>query len=102
MKGYLGESEPVRIITGAEAAMVYIARYGGIDGGHHKQWVLDQVARILMGTPVIVTMARWEGGHEEERYRTGEPSPAYKAWVTDMKAGEDGPETYGYDEGIAP
>ena len=23
--------------------------YGGIDGGHHKQWVIDQMLRALMG-----------------------------------------------------
>ena len=32
-----------------EAAMEFISRYGYIDGGHHKQWVLDQVARVLLG-----------------------------------------------------
>jgi hypothetical protein len=29
--------------------MVYISEYGYIDGAHHKQWVLDQVARSLLG-----------------------------------------------------
>ena len=54
-----------------------IEQYGGIDGAHHKDWLLDQLARILTG----------EG---------------YEAWVVELKSGEDGPETYGYDEGIAP
>jgi hypothetical protein len=31
-----------------DAAMVYISEYGYIDGEHHKQWVLDQVARCLL------------------------------------------------------
>lgn len=54
-----------------------IEQYGGIDGAHHKDWLLDQLARILTG----------EG---------------YEAWVVELKSGEDGPETYSYDEGIAP
>jgi hypothetical protein len=58
-------------------ALKVIERYGGIDGAHHKQWVLDQVVRILTGRK-------------------------YKAWVKEMKAGDDGPETYSWDEGIAP
>lgn len=58
-------------------AMIIIERYGGIDGEHHKTWVIDQVARLLTG---------------------GE----YNRWVIEMKAGEDGPDTYDYDEGIAP
>lgn len=58
-------------------ALVLIERFGGIDGEHHKQWVLDQIARVLTGN-------------------------RYPRWVVEMKAGEDGPNTYSWDEGIAP
>lgn len=101
MNGYLGET-PLKTIGGVEAAIIFISRYGGIDGGHHKQWVLDQVARILLGTPVEVRLAKWDNGEEDERYYLGEPSAEYLAWVAAQKAGEDGPNTYDYDEGIAP
>ncbi|HET7135185.1 MAG TPA: hypothetical protein VFJ25_04640 [Casimicrobiaceae bacterium] len=57
-------------------ALDLIARYGGIDGAHHKQWVLDQIVRIL--------------------------SDDYAEWVREQKDGEDGPDTYDWDEGIAP
>lgn len=60
-----------------DEALEIILRYGGIDGNHHKAWVLDQVVRVL----------------------TGEN---YAQWVTDAKDGEDGPNTYDWDEGIAP
>jgi hypothetical protein len=60
-----------------EAAIELAVRYGGIDGDHHKAWVIDQMVRALAG----------------ERYA---------AIVTEAKAGEDGPDTYGWDEGIAP
>ena len=54
-----------------------IERWGGIDGDHHKLWLLDQVMRVIQGDN-------------------------YKQWVIDLCAGEDGPNTYDYDEGIAP
>lgn len=60
-----------------QAAIDLIVELGGIDGAHHKNWVLDQVVRVLAG----------------DRY-----------WqiVADACDGEDGPDTYSWDEGIAP
>ena len=60
-------------------ALEIIHRYGGIDGEHHKQWVLDQIVRI--------------GTLNEE---------GYMEWVNDYCAGEDGPSTYTWDAGITP
>lgn len=60
-----------------DEALLLIFKYGGIDGAHHKQWVLDQVVRALTGD-------------------------GYAAWVAEAKDGEDGPDTYDWDEGIAP
>lgn len=31
------------------AALDRIDQSGGVDGSHHKQWVLDQVVRLLLG-----------------------------------------------------
>lgn len=70
-------TDPMSAENRISAALEVIERYGGIDGGHHKTWVIDQVARALTG-------------------------PRYEAWVVAMKAGEDGPDTYEWDEGIAP
>lgn len=67
----MGEAERI------EAALEIAVRYGGIDGDHHKAWVIDQMVRVLTG----------------ERY---------EALVAETKAGEDGPETYSWNEGIAP
>lgn len=61
-------------------ALEFIQRYGGTDGGHHKQWVLDQVVRLLLG------------GDGE----------AYRAWRAAHDDGEDGPQTYEWEEGIPP
>ena len=58
-------------------AIEIAVRYGGIDGDHHKAWVIDQMVRVLAGDQYdhIVKLAR---------------------------DGEDGPETYSWDEGVAP
>ncbi len=112
MKGYLGETlleshedTPYEGFTAQDWAMEYIGRYGQIDGGHHKQWVLDQVARILKGTPVILKLARWDNGHREYRITTGEPSKEYLAWVEEMKGEYDEENEcyeYDYETGGAP
>jgi hypothetical protein len=63
--------------SGIDRALEVIASYGSVDGDHHKAWVIDQVARKLTGD-------------------------GYDAWVAGVKAGEDGPETYSWEVGIAP
>ena len=103
MNGYLGEF-PIDItnMTPADWAIYFIGSYGQIEGEHHKAWVLDQVARILHGTTVISTEAKWDNGTVEFRCVTGEPTPEYHQWVSEGRDGEDGPNTYDYDEGVAP
>lgn len=55
-----------------------IARcYGGIDGDHHKAWVIDQMVRAIAGD-------------------------GYPEFIAKATSGEDGPQTYEWDEGIAP
>lgn len=39
--------------TPSDWAMEFVTRYGQIEGSHRRAWVLDQVARILKGTPAI-------------------------------------------------
>jgi hypothetical protein len=60
-----------------DEAIAIAVRYGGIDGDHHKAWVIDQMVRAL-------AWAR------------------YEQIVADAKAGEDGPDTFTWDEGTAP
>lgn len=60
-----------------QEALNMIAQYGGIDGEHHKQWVLDQVVRILTGKE-------------------------YEQWVMRFEERDDALDTYEWDEGIAP
>lgn len=42
-------------------ALEVIAACGGTDGGHHKQWVLDQVVRALTADEYQVWVAAFEG-----------------------------------------
>ena len=102
---YKGETE-ITDLTGTpfegfgvlEWIRYFIDKYGGYDGGHHKDWVLDQVMRISYGTTVVVRKAEWDGeGYYEMNWRTqtGEPSEAYKAYISQFEDGE-------YDCGVAP
>ena len=62
-----------------QSAVALIEEYGGIDGGHHKQWLLDQVMRALL---------------QEQ----------YAAWREeyDNYLDEDGNTYSEWDEGVAP
>lgn len=60
-----------------DAALEVAISFGGIDGAHHKDWVIDQMVRELAGD-------------------------GYAQLIKDACAGEDGPDTYAWEEGIAP
>lgn len=60
-----------------QLALELIASYGQDDAQHHLAWTIDQTVRILAGS-------------------------GYDAWIAQWRDGEDGPETYTWDEGIAP
>jgi hypothetical protein len=75
--GKFGSASRDELACRAARALELIVRFGGIDGAHHKAWVLDQVTRVLT----------------EE---------SYEDLVREARAGEDGPETYSWDEGIPP
>ncbi len=68
---------PICLSERIASAVEIILQYGGIDGSHHKQWLLDQTLRILL----------------EKRY--DEFIEAYC-----KEDGDD--EVYKWDEGIAP
>jgi hypothetical protein len=52
--------------------LTLIEEYGDIDGSHHKQWVLDQILRLVTSD--------------------------YDQWVEDYERGDE----YKWDTGIAP
>ena len=108
MEGYLGEiivdkKDTIYVdYTQKDWALFRICQYGGIDGDHHKDWVLDQVVRILNGTQIIISLASWKNGQTEYRFNLDEPTELYHDWVKEAKSGEDGPDTYSYDVGTPP
>jgi hypothetical protein len=59
------------------AALEVARRYGGIEGAHHKDWVIDQMVRCLTGQK-------------------------YEQFVAEARQGEEGPQSYEWNEGIAP
>lgn len=109
-QNYLGEFDvaikdtPFSDHKPSDWVMYFVERYSQTDGSHHKQWLLDQVARILKGSPVIVKKAKWDNGFEEYRVRLDEPSNKYIHWVNSMIGDTDKNDQreYSYDEGIAP
>jgi hypothetical protein len=58
-------------------AIELAVHHGGVDGGHHRAWVIDQMVRTLAGG-------------------------AYEAVLYHACMGADGPETYSWDCGVAP
>ena len=60
-----------------EKAIDVAYRWSQIDGSHHQAWAIDQMVRALLGDD-------------------------YENWVIEYQAGEDGPDTYEWDCGIAP
>lgn len=71
-------------IDARKEALDIAFEYDGIEGDHHRAWVIDQMVRALTGSD-------------------------YPAWVADFKAGEDGPgklflgcETYEYLDYLEP
>ena len=66
--------------------------------------MLDQIARILKGTPVNIKLAKWGSGETEYRFSTGDSSKEYLEFVKKYKGDidEENCFEYDYDEGIAP
>ena len=82
-------------------ALDFAVRYGGIDGAHHKTWVIDQMVRALTGCPMVEKKFTDATG-KAYKYEVQGESKEYDKLVKEACAGEDGPETYSWDEGIAP
>ena len=62
--------------------------------------MVDQIVRALPGAPIEVLTA--DGKHGPYSFEVQGESDAYSAFVRSAKDGEDGPETYEWDTGIAP
>ncbi len=84
-----------------ESALEIAVKYGGIDGEHHKTWVIDQMVRALTGCPFVTRSYHDAAGLQHFHQVWGE-SDEYHQLVAEACAGEDGPETYSWDVGTGP
>lgn len=84
-----------------EKALSIAVAYGGTDGAHHKDWVIDQMVRALTGCPVKTTLVTSSSSEPYEYQAQGE-SEDYKALVAEACNGEDGPQTYSWETGSPP
>ena len=72
-------TEKPKQTTKDEDILDLIFRFGGVDGVHHKQWLLDQIVMELTG--------------DED---------SYNKWIEEYENDELGIGTYHWDRGIAP
>jgi len=63
---------------GIAAAVSVIEEYGMTDGAHHKQWILDQVLRAILG------------------------AKGYDKWLSTYNATAQSGEWPEWDQGVAP
>lgn len=49
-----------RYMDRIDEAATFAHRYGAIPGDHHKQWVIDQMLRAILGPEYGDFVARWE------------------------------------------
>jgi hypothetical protein len=104
MSNYLGET--IVDISNTEFknykkhdwVLYFISKYGGIDGADHKDWVLDQIARISNNTKLIIKIAKWDNDEQEYRIELDSPSKKYYKWIKDITENDK----YYYKEGVAP
>lgn len=71
------KAERDQLLKNIEVAVNLGLDYGTIDGAHHKMWVIDQMLRALLGNK-------------------------YEQHIKDTCYGDNGPDTYEWDTGIAP
>lgn len=54
-----------------ERAAALALQYGGIDGSHHKQWLIDQMLRTLCGAAYPDVMAVYNSDEEYDSWDEG-------------------------------
>lgn len=85
-----------------EKALAIAVAYGGLEDVHHKDWVIDQMVRALTSCPMEIEHAPSSQGEEGYSFTIQGESQDYKSLVAQACDGEDGPQTYSWETGIAP
>lgn len=84
-----------------DKALMLAVAFGGYDGAHHKDWVIDQMVRALTGCPVEKETIDVTGKPPYVHMQQGE-SQEYKVLIAAACAGDDGPNTYAWETGTPP
>lgn len=84
-----------------EDALAIAVQFGGVDGDHHKAWVIDQMVRALTGCP-LVTITAVDCRGNPYTFESMSDSKEYFDLIRDAKDGNDGPDSYGWNVGVAP
>lgn len=87
----------LRILAAADLAK----NYGQVDGSHHKMWVIDQMVRALLDCPTV-EKTKPDCFGVPMTYEVTGTNAEYLEFVKEATEGEDGPDTYSWDIGIAP
>lgn len=66
------------LAPGIRGAAMVAHQYGGIDGEHHKQWVIDQMLRQILG------------------------AAGYETWLNNYNAQSEAFDLAPWDQGVAP
>lgn len=75
--------------------------HGQTDSAHNKAWVIDQMVRALTDCPMVTKWGTNAHGASYPYQARGE-SEAYRRFIATHNNGDEGPDTYSWDEGIAP
>lgn len=79
-----------------QRALDFAIRYGQIEGGHHRLWVIDQMVRALTGCPLVEQTAIDFRGETYTFEAQGE-NDEYRELIK-----SDDEEDSEWDTGIAP
>jgi hypothetical protein len=98
---------PLDLADPVQRALAFAVRHGQTDGDHHKAWVIDQIVRALTRCPVEKQVNPYGSTPDGKGFMAIEvdgqgESDEYRAIVAYARAGEDSPETYDWDCGVAP
>ncbi len=99
MEKYLGEEivnikdTPFNGYTKEDWILYYIERNSYIDGSHHKDWLFDQIVRIIKNCPIVIKLAKWSNGYSEYRVNIKDESNEYVEYIESI---DD------YEKGICP
>src|SRR6201989_1195099 len=81
--------------------LVLAMRLGCMDASQHKAYVIDQMVRALTGCHEVHTISFGARGRPYE-CKANQDTEDYRQFVAAARHGENGPDSYEWDIGVAP